>query len=348
MKMWKKIMTSVLTAGLLFSMSLVNVFAAPAEEYTYTATFYAGNQGIFNGTNGLTVDNALSGSSYSITPDRDGSRIVVSGLKFGDAVSFNIQAGSISLENGGKYYVKGVRPSGRDNNEPVESSAFHVTEDKDFVIAYGIKGETTSYTVNYLDAQGNELAPSQTYYGNVGDKPVVAYLYIENYTPQALGLTKTLTSNEADNVFDFIYTPVETQVITDVTVVPGTTTTTTTTVPGTTDTTGTPGTAGTDAAGTTGTDNTAAGTAGTETGTAGENAGTGDGTEVISPEEVPEGNPDVVDLDEDETPLAKDADLSKEKVKKGLPLAAGIAIAVGAVSALSVLAVFLIKRRRGR
>ena len=29
-------------------------------------------------------------------------------------------------------------------------------------------------------------------YGNVGDKPVVAYKYIDSYIPQAYALTKTL------------------------------------------------------------------------------------------------------------------------------------------------------------
>ena len=64
-----------------------------------------------------------------------------------------------------------------------------------------------AYTVNYEDEQGNKLAESQTFYGNVGDKPVVAYRYIENYVPQALALTKTLSDNEAENVFTFKYAP---------------------------------------------------------------------------------------------------------------------------------------------
>ncbi|MCR2019592.1 hypothetical protein NSB04_07520, partial [Blautia pseudococcoides] len=255
-----------------------------------------------------------------------------------------------------KYYVKGVRISGRDNNS-LETSAFHVNGDRDFVVAYGIQGDMVGYTVNYHDADGNELAPSRTYYGNVGDKPVVAYLYMENYTPQALALTKTLVSNEAENVFTFVYSPVTTETVT----VPGETTTVTTVVPGTTTTETTvieTPAAGTTPAGTTGTDGTTgdagtagtegtpgdAGTAGTE-GTAGE-AGTDAGTQVIEPEEVPEGNQDIVDLDEEETPLADNPEETKEKVKKGFPLAAGIAIGVGAVAALSALAVFLIRRRR--
>ena len=83
-----------------------------------------------------------------------------------------------------------------------------MTEDQDYVVAYGIKGATVAYTVNYLDEDGNALAPSETYYGNVGDKPVVAYLYIEGYQPQAYNLGKTLVEDATQNVFSFIYAPI--------------------------------------------------------------------------------------------------------------------------------------------
>ncbi len=84
-----------------------------------------------------------------------------------------------------------------------ETSAFHVNGDRDFVVAYGIQGDMVGYTVNYRDVDGNELAPSRTYYGNVGDKPVVAYLYMENYNATGFGTDKTLVSNDAENVFNF-------------------------------------------------------------------------------------------------------------------------------------------------
>ncbi len=69
------------------------------------------------------------------------------------------------------------------------------------------------YTVNYQDENGRTLAESRKYYGNIGDKPVVAHIYIENYEPQALALTRTLSSNEAENVFTFVYSEREAQVI---------------------------------------------------------------------------------------------------------------------------------------
>ena len=192
MKVWKKFLTALLTGALVLGLSM-NAFAA--EEYEYTVTFYAGNQGSFNGASGVTA----SGGTVSASSDK----IVVSGLKLGDVVGFNAQSG-VSLNDSGKYYVQGIRLGGRDN-DTVAASVFTVTEDTDYVVAYGIRGNVTSYTVNYQNANGTALAVSQTFYGNIGDKPVVAYQYIDGYIPNALGLTKTLSANEAENVFTFVY-----------------------------------------------------------------------------------------------------------------------------------------------
>ena len=172
MKKLKMILTSLLTVCMLFGSSVISVFAADGE-YTYTATFYAGNQGTFSGIDGLSVV-----STGTPVIDAQGDRVVVSGLKLGDKVSFDVQNGDVALGDSSKYYVKGVRISGRDNNS-LETSGFYVNGDRDFVVAYGIQGDMVGYTVNYHDEEGNELAPSRTYYGNVGDKPVVAYLYVE-------------------------------------------------------------------------------------------------------------------------------------------------------------------------
>lgn len=173
-----------------------------AEGYTYTVTFYPGNHGTFNSTGGISVPgSANSGISVSA----EGQAIKVSGLKEGDMVSFDAaMEGTVALEEGSRYYVKGIRLSGRDNNT-VDTSAFRVDGDRDYVVAYGIRGDMVSYVVNYQDESGNALAPSRSYYGNVGDKPVVAFLYVEGYEPMAYNLTKTLVSNEAENIFTFVY-----------------------------------------------------------------------------------------------------------------------------------------------
>lgn len=372
-KGWRVVFTSLMTLCLVLGLFPVNTLA---EEYTYQVTFYSGNQGTFNGTEGLSVDNHSSGSQYAV--EENGDEITVSGLKQGDIVSFDVQAGAVQMADDSKYYLRGIRQSGRDN-DTVQTSAFRVDGDAEYVLAYGIRGNQTGYTVNYQDAQGNELAPSRTYYGNVGDKPVVAYLYIEDYNPQTLALTRTLSENEAENVFTFVYTPVPTEVITE----PGdtitNTTTVTETVPGTTDEgtaagTGT-GTAGTGTAGTgTGTAGTAgegagaAGTAGEGTGAAGEGTGaagtdeTGtagtdgtaagetdaaadEGTTDIQDEEVPQDNQDLTDLDEEEVPQSN-INIDEEEVKKGLPMVAGVAIGVLAVAAPGVIIVLVRKRMK--
>lgn len=370
-KGWRVVFTSLMTLCLVLGLFPVNTLA---EEYTYQVTFYSGNQGTFNGTEGLSVDNHSSGSQYAV--EENGDEITVSGLKQGDIVSFDVQAGAVQMADDSKYYLRGIRQSGRDN-DTVQTSAFRVDGDAEYVLAYGIRGNQTGYTVNYQDAQGNELAPSRTYYGNVGDKPVVAYLYIEDYNPQTLALTRTLSENEAENVFTFVYTPVPTEVITE----PGdtitNTTTVTETVPGTTDegTAAGTGTAGTGTAGTgTGTAGTAgegagaAGTAGEGIGAAGEGTGaagtdeTGtagtdgtaagetdaaadEGTTDIQDEEVPQDNQDLTDLDEEEVPQSN-INIDEEEVKKGLPMVAGVAIGVLAVAALGVIIVLVRKRMK--
>lgn len=370
-KGWRVVFTSLMTLCLVLGLFPVNTLA---EEYTYQVTFYSGNQGTFNGTEGLSVDNHSSGSQYAV--EENGDEITVSGLKQGDIVSFDVQAGAVQMADDSKYYLRGIRQSGRDN-DTVQTSAFRVDGDAEYVLAYGIRGNQTGYTVNYQDAQGNELAPSRTYYGNVGDKPVVAYLYIEDYNPQTLALTRTLSENEAENVFTFVYTPVPTEVITE----PGdtitNTTTVTETVPGTTDEgtaagtgTGTAGTAGTGTgtAGTAGEGAGAAGTAGEGTGAAGEGTGaagtdeTGtagtagtaagetdaaadEGTTDIQDEEVPQDNQDLTDLDEEEVPQSN-INIDEEEVKKGLPMVAGVAIGVLAVAALGVIIVLVRKRMK--
>ncbi|MFQ9387733.1 MAG: MucBP domain-containing protein [Coprococcus sp.] len=211
MKKYKKLFVSLLAAAVLTVGSAFSVMAA--DTYTYKVTVYAGNKGTIDGQ----------------------EQKEITGLSFGSQVILDINSVKVTDD---KYYVKGFRLSGRDNEEALATPTIEVDGDVDYVVAYGIKGDMVAYTVNYQDANGKTLADSQTFYGNAGDKPVVAYKYIENYIPQALALTKTLSDNESQNVFTFTYTPGETDRIVE------TTTTVTTIVPGPTTTTTTTGTTG--------------------------------------------------------------------------------------------------------
>lgn len=327
MKRWKRLLVSLLTVSMTLGASTMSVMADDTTPYTYKVTLSAGNKGTINGQNKIEQTNIASGST----------------------VTFNLNDIQVTDD---KYYVKGIRLSGRDNNETLAAPSFTVDKDADYVVAYGIKGNMVAYTVNYQDASGKSLAESQTFYGNVGDKPVVAYRYVENYIPDALALTKTLSDNESENVFTFTYTPGATDRIVE------TTTTVTTTVPGTATPAGAAGTTGatgtTRAAAGTGTGTTAGDTAagGTTAGgtTTGGTAGgttnadnsqdTTDDTTTAPDEQTPKS---LVDLDDEDTPKGNiDA---KDKTSK-TPIAAGIGIIVVAVAALAGLIVFLKKRAK--
>lgn len=279
--------------GILLSLVMVCSITVPAlakEAYRYTVRFYAGQQGLIAGGEVLTFTN----------------------LKYGERVTFN--QNMVTLKDS-KYYVRGIRESGMDNNT-VRVNSFPVTADKDYVVAYGLLNDAVAYTINYVDENGNALAPSEQYYGNKGDKPVIAYLYIEGYQPQAYNLTGTLTDNPAENVFTFVYSPIvrETTMITDV----------------------------------------IEGEEGGGGGQGGEGGGQGDEGEEIPDNPIPEGGTDpeeLVNIDELKVPLAnffrkKNMDVLADGVLllAGIPAAAKISFAIifgaGGVAAIGLLIMY--------
>ena len=306
MKIRNKLIKGLLSVLVLTGVLAQGVLTAEAEEpseehpYTYSVTLSAGKQGTF----------------------ADGDRIVREELKYGDYVNFDWRD-QLTLKDD-KYYAKGIRRSGEDNSNSFITDQVQVTGDEDYVVAYGVLGDMVAYTVQYLDENGNELAPSKTYYGSVGDRPVVAFQYIEGYLPQAYNLTKTLSENEADNVFPFEYAPASE--IRNVTVtVDGGTTVVTTPAAGT-------GTAQQGAA--------AAGGAAAD-----ENAGgnaEGDTVEVED-EEVPR---DLVDLDEEEVPLAK-GELEEDTIRETsvMPIVVGSLIALLAVAGIVGMVIYYKKKK---
>ena len=320
---WKKLFVSLLSVSVIAGLGAAPVKAAQTvTPYTYKVTLSAGNKGTINGQ----------------------QKVEEVDLAAGSTVSFDINDIKVSDE---KYYVKGIRLSGRDNSEALAAPAFRVNGDADYVVAYGIKGDMVAYTVNY---------------GNVGDKPVVAYRYIENYVPQALSLTKTLSDNEAENVFTFKYAPGATnrvvETVNHVTVViPGNTITNTVTIPA--GTTGTTGGNGTGANGTNGTGaNGATGTNGTGTNGTGTNADgttTPGGTDANGGQDADQNgtveNPDEqtpqdqINLDDEDTPTGN-IDAGKETQEKNKTLGVSIAIIVAAVVALIALFVAMKRRKK--
>ena len=374
----------VIVLGLMLTMlfSTVSVMAAETDELTetpkYTVRVYAGNQGTIEGGDVKTIPNVENGTT-------------VAGFSVNSAVQVK--------DN--RYYPKGIRESGADNStffNPANGIP-NVQHDTDYVVAYGIRGTNVAYTVNYVRADGSTLANSDTFYGNVGDVPVVAYKHIEGYYPNARNITDSrgLSQDPAQNVFTFTY-----QTVPQPTAAPAPAATTQTTIlqpaagtgttPGTTGTEG--GAAGTEGAAATGG---AAGTGAadqgsTQTTLGGEGAAAGEGGAAgaggaaaqtapaaapgqtapgtalpASPEEIPE----VIDIAEQEVPLANapsESDKDKDKDAKADSTAdsgntteieeeeppasglstgakAGIGVAIGAAAAIAAALVAYLKKR---
>lgn len=195
---------SLLTAFCLMLSASMTCLAAERDIYTYTVTFSAGNQGTLSTADGVSIS-VDGGGDYKISLEDGGKSVRITGLTAANHVRFLNSAASVGDDS--KYYVKGIRMGGRDDS--LNLAYFQVERDQDYVVAYGIRGDMVQYTVNYVDTDGNELYPPQTYYGNVGDMPVVAYLYVEGYQPQAYNLTRTLQRDASRNVFTFVYSRIE-------------------------------------------------------------------------------------------------------------------------------------------
>lgn len=203
----------------------------------------------------------------------------------------------------------------RESSEKIDPATFVVNGDLDYVVVYGVKGNQVAYTVRYVDENGKQLSEDTILYGNVGDKPVVAYKYIDSYIPQAYALTKTLVENEKENVFTFTYKPGETgEIIENTNIV--------TTVISTTPST-----------------NANQGNNGTGNATGGTQNNDGD-TTTAGDEDVPQG---LVDLDDEDTPKSNIS--VNNKKNSSTPIYAGIAISLAAIVGI-IVAFMTIRKKR--
>ena len=324
-KMLKKGLLTVCTCALVMAQTgLCTAFAEKGgneKEYTYTVTLYAGKEGTF-----------ADGSS----------EVKITGKKYGEQADLGNYIRGVKVKDSDKYYVKGIRESGKDNNTAkLEKLVFNVDSDREYVVAYGFKGDMVSYTVNYQDESGNALRQSEKFYGVVGDKPVVAFQYIDGYQPQAYNLTKTLNSNEADNVFTFTYKKIASGSDTNNGSNgsnSGNGTGTNTDNSGTGTNTGNTGNNGTGAANTNNNGNTGAadnaGTGNATNNTAGNNQ-TDNGQTVESADaETPK---EQVDLDDEEVPKAK---INADQKAKGRP--AGVMYALAGIALAAILGIIIL------
>lgn len=185
---------TMLLSMLLILSSVSSVFATVDEDnaYGHTIKVYAGRHGHFTKT---PEGGKLSDSGKTITISKDS----------GTSVTIDPTTTGLVVDDG-EYYARGFREAGHDNDEQMANANINpVDEDISYEVAYGIKGGMVKYTIMYVDENGDELQPSNEYYGMVGDKPVVSYLYIDGYQPNAYNLTKTLVADESQNIFGFSY-----------------------------------------------------------------------------------------------------------------------------------------------
>ncbi|MBQ9015959.1 MAG: hypothetical protein IJ109_07520 [Firmicutes bacterium] len=279
-------------------------------DYKYKLEIYSGMEGTIN-REGVTNGGKLLTDFYYPNDKK--------WEKSGD--SFAIDIDDIVITNN-KYYVRGFRIAGHDNDETTGDTRMNfdtLDQDATYEVAYGIRGDMVAYTVEFVDESGVELAPSKTYYGMPGDKPVVAYTYVEGYIPNAYNLAKTLSKNESDNVFRFVYSEGQDE---------GRTVTRTRTVtdPAAPGTTANP-----------------AGTAvpGRAAANAGNTANAGDnGTANIGDGDTPLAGPQqFADLDDGDTPMAE-----PDEGGSHLPLMIGIG--AGALLLIALIAWLLMRRRQ--
>jgi hypothetical protein len=100
-----------------------------------------------------------------------------------------------------KYYFKGFHLAG--HSEIVDR--MNITKDTVLVASYGVKADQVEYHVRYVDENDHsiDLLPMDVLYGNPGDKPVLAYKYVENYLPSnTMSYTGTL---EEDTILEFVF-----------------------------------------------------------------------------------------------------------------------------------------------
>lgn len=341
-----KTLSRMLAAVLMACALAVSAFAAPAfaapsdSATTYTVRVYAGNRGSLDYHGGAPA-------GVQVRTDGAGKWIEWSGVPYGSRLDLSGVTVSIDAEEG-KYYAKTVRLAGLDNVRDVYSDDQAATpqialittngsfvenrgvggwpvvvEDTDYVVGYGVLADRAAYTVRYLDADGVAVAPEKSFFGDVGDVPAAAAEYVEGYVPTAYTLTKTLSSNDADNVFEFRYTRVADGYTTEV-------------QPDGTVTVITPTGAAATAAGAAGAGGAAAGGAG-----AGAPLVADDGTAVIdedgNPLAAPEGE---VSLDDNETPLASgvEAPVNAASLEVSpLSVACGLMALVCAVGSVALL-----------
>lgn len=204
MKMIKRALTTfvagVFAASLCVMPALADeVSSAPIGDSTrmYTVDIYGGNNGVVNGADPYTVK-----------------------VKAGEKVIFNNLVVTMNEAAADKYYVKGLREASvnnaytrdfvpttitSDGNTYSINGSMTITEDTDLVVAYGIKSQRVNYTVRYVDKDGVDIIPADTYTGDIGDRPAPVAKYIDGYLPRVMNTVIPALKGGEETVITFDY-----------------------------------------------------------------------------------------------------------------------------------------------
>lgn len=331
MKAFKRFTIAFAAVLTFLATSSTAVFAdeAPKKGYTYNVTITTGSEDIVftsaaikDASNGGT--DRLSGVKTELSKDK--TVLYIENVPYGVTISLTDVIAGIDASKT-IYSVKGVRQAGHDETN---AGSIAVTGDAEYVVAYGVITNPVNYTVKYVDGDGNELLSPDTFIGNAGEKIEVAFRSVDGFLPDAFRKDMTLSS-EKENVATFVYHPskgvnvIYNSITGEATYIYEDGTTTTVVVPAENVTPGAAiaGGAGAGAganAGANADDNANAGNAGAD-----EN--------VIEDEETPLVTQDVVDLDEEDVPLA---DKAASTLVNAAPIIAGVIVVIAAAGITTI------------
>ena len=178
---------------------------------TYRVTVYAGNNGTVNGERACVFADVPAGeavdlSSITVEVPSDG-KYYAKGVRLAALDNVSSQRNSDTQEGVATVYYAHVAADG--SLVPTAEGEQGIVEDTDLVVAYGVTANRVSYTVSYVDADGEELIEPQTFAGDIGDQVILAPRYVEGYVPRNTLFTFTLGADEGQNVVAFTYDRLE-------------------------------------------------------------------------------------------------------------------------------------------
>ena len=179
MKQINRVLSTFLAFVFVLSAVMACPITAKAYNYTIKITLAASSD---EKAEFIPLEEMISSKALNISNGEaaiNGETLTLTGLNYGDKVTFNPQA-AITIGADSKYYVKGMRVAG--TNNVLAAGAFDVFEDQTYVIAYGV-GDIVPYVVHYVDMDGKELLDAVTYYSAADEAVYIPYKHVDGYAP---------------------------------------------------------------------------------------------------------------------------------------------------------------------